>query len=100
MKPVERTVRYLLPMEMKIESYDSKKFFTTFDRVYLAVEFKAGINDIGAIFHQWKEAIPAHDVVVKEVEDQMDYIKVLRKAYNIKTKIFKNWDAALNIING
>ena len=88
-----------LPIELKVEYYERKRYKTAFDKMDLVMKFKPGRNNEGAIASGWIDAIQVHDVIVKSIEEKMDEIDRLRKSYDRLNRTFRNWDAAWTIIN-
>eukprot|EP01038_Epipyxis_sp_PR26KG_P007566 gene7566-10307_t len=90
----------ILPLaeELKLETYPRPPRLAVFDRLDLVVEFRAGNDQIGAVIKNFKNAIPAHDEIVKAIEEKMDEIKECRKFYTKKNRLFRNLDSAWNVM--
>ena len=64
MKPIP------LPIELKVEYYERKRYKTAFDKIDLVMKFRPGRNNEGAIASGWIDAIQVHDVIVKSIEEK------------------------------
>jgi len=96
----ESKIRELeFPDELKQEMYERRVYNNTFDRIDLCLAFRPGKDDIGAICSHFVEAISMHDQIAKQMEEKMDEIIELRKIYNKKHRVFRNWDSSFNTMN-
>ncbi len=90
--------RLPLSEELKVEFYEKKIHDATFDRLDLVIGFQPGKEGVGAIVKCFLDAITSHDIIVKTVEDKMESISLLKKAYFKKSRLFRNLDSAWNIM--
>ena len=90
---------YILPDELKQETYELRPHVAEFDRLDLVVAMKPGKDGKGAIIDYFIEAIPNHDAVAKLIEEKMSELDELKSIYKKKHRIFRNWDSAHNIMN-
>lgn len=86
-----------IPEDLKLENYERRIQQAVFDRLELVVELRGGLNGIGATVKKYKEAIPAHDEIVKMIEEKMEEIEQFKKNYRKKQRLFRNLDSAWNI---
>jgi len=86
-----------IPDELKLENYERRIQKATFDRIDLVVSFRPGNDNIGATIKCFMEAIPAHDDMVKKIEEQMNEIEGLKRQYHKKHRLFRNLDSAWNL---
>ncbi len=90
---------YILPDELKQETYELRPHVAEFDRLDLVVTMKPGKDGKGAIVESFIEAISNHDAVAKLIEEKMSELDELKKIFKKKHRIFRNWDSAHNIMN-
>eukprot|EP01041_Mallomonas_annulata_P002202 gene2202-4283_t len=88
-----------IPDSFKLEYYERRYFSGTFEKIDLAMKFRPGFNGVGAVFASWIDAISAHDIAVKEVEEKLDAVDQLRTIYDKHNRAFRNWDAAWTSLN-
>jgi hypothetical protein len=88
-----------IPDELKIENQDRRPKNAVFDRVDLVVDFQPGKDSIGAIVRCFNDAIHNHDIVVKEIEQQMIIIDELKRNYRKKVRLFRNLDNTWNVLD-
>lgn len=91
--------KFPLPNTIKFEYYERKLRKAIFDRIDLALSFKAGRNGVGCVAYKWIDGVINHDSIVKKIEEQMDLVDKFRKIYESDNRTFRNWDAAFNEIN-
>jgi len=92
------TERFNVPRELKIEFYDRRAQSSSFDRLELGVELIPGHDGIGAIVRQFTDAIRGHDACVKAVEDKWLELEGLKKDFNRKNRLYRNFDSAWNTL--
>jgi hypothetical protein len=88
-----------LPEEFKQESYERRVHKIELDRMDLCLALKAGKDGKAGVVDHFIEAVHLHDGVVKRIEEKMDEIDELRKLYNKKHRVFRNWDSSYNTMN-
>jgi hypothetical protein len=86
-----------IPEELKLENYEKRIQTASFDRLDLVISFRPGKDNIGATVKGFFEAIPAHDAIVKTIEEKMEEIVVLKRNYYKKNRLFRNLDSAWNL---
>jgi hypothetical protein len=86
-----------IPEDLKLENYEKRIQTASFDRLDLVISFRAGKDDIGATVKGFMDAIPAHDAIVKEIEEKMAEIVLLKRNYYKKNRLFRNLDSAWNL---
>lgn len=86
-----------IPYELKLENYEKRIQTASFDRLDLVISFRAGKDNIGATVKGFLEAIPAHDAMVKTIEEKMAEISILKRNYYKKNRLFRNLDSAWNL---
>jgi hypothetical protein len=86
-----------IPEELKLENYEKRIQTASFDRLDLVISFRPGKDNIGATVKGFLEAIPAHDAIVKTIEEKMEEIVVLKRNYYKKNRLFRNLDSAWNL---
>ncbi len=87
-----------IPPELKPESYEKRKFETVFHRLDLTIEFIPGKDKKGAIVRRFINGIPNHDAIVKSIEEKMDLINEVNNNLKKKLRLFRNLDAAYNMM--
>jgi hypothetical protein len=85
---------YVLPDQFKLETYEKQIHFALFDRVELLLSFIPGRENTGAIFRTFIDAIKIHDEIIKEIEETIVIVDVLRRDYNKKNRLFQNYSNA------
>lgn len=86
-----------IPEELKLENYEKRTQTASFDRIDLVISFRGGKDNIGATVKGFMDAIPAHDNIVKTIEEKMEEIVVLKRNYYKKNRLFRNLDSAWNL---
>ena len=86
-----------IPDDLKLENYERRIQQAVFDRLGLVIELRGGLNNIGATVKKYKEAIPAHDEIVKLIEEKMEEIGIYKKNFRKKLRLFRNLDSAWNM---
>lgn len=86
-----------LPEELKLENYEKRIQTASFDRIDLVIDFRGGKDNIGATVKGFLDAIPAHDDIVKAIEEKMADIVILKRNYYKKNRLFRNLDSAWNL---
>lgn len=86
-----------IPAELKLENYEKQTHTASFDRIDLVISFRPGRDNIGATVKGFLEAIPAHDDIVKRIEEKMEEISILKRNYYRKNRLFRNLDSAWNL---
>ena len=88
--------RFAVPKELKIEFYERRSQSSSFDRLELALELIPGQDGKGAIVRGFTDAISGHDACVKAVEDKWLELEGLKKDFNRKNRLYRNFDGAWN----
>jgi hypothetical protein len=86
-----------LPDELKLENYEKRIQTASFDRLDLVISFRPGKDNIGLTVKGFLDAIPAHDAIVKVIEEKMVEIVELKRTYHKKNRLFRNLDSAWNL---
>jgi hypothetical protein len=86
-----------LPEELKLENYERRVQKAKFDRIDLVIEFREGLNGVGATVKRFMDAIPAHDAIVKRIEETLTDIEHQKRNYHKKNRLFRNLDSAWNL---
>ena len=90
-------IKVKIPDELKLENYEKRIQTASFDRLDLVISFRPGKDGIGATVKGFLEAIPAHDAIVKVIEEKMSEIVELKRNYHKKNRLFRNLDSAWNL---
>lgn len=85
-----------IPKELRLETYERRKFSATMDHMGLTVEVIPGAEGRGAIVKGFIDAISLHDDMVKNVEDQTLALKNIRREFTKKNRMYRNLDGAWN----
>ena len=88
--------RLEIPKELKLETYERRKFSATMDHLGLTVELIPGSEGNGAIVKGFIDAIALHDDMVKNVEDNTLALKNIRREFTKKNRMYRNLDGAWN----
>ncbi len=86
-----------IPDELKLENYEKRTQTASFDRLDLVISFRPGKDGFGATVKGFLESIPAHDAIVKVIEEKMAEIIILKRNYHRKNRLFRNLDSAWNL---
>ncbi len=84
--------------DFKLELYPKRPQEAVFDRIDLVLDFQCGRYGVGAVVKSFLDAISIHDTIVKEVEERIVGIDALKRAYQKKSRLFRNLDSAWNIM--
>ena len=88
--------RLEIPKELKLETYERRKFSASIDHLGLTVELIPGADGKGAIVKGFIDAISLHDAMVKSVEDNTLALKNIRREFTKKNRMYRNLDGAWN----
>ena len=91
--------RFKAPADLRIENYERRSQASQFDRLDLALELIPGANGLGAIVHGFIDAVTAHDLCVKAVEDKWLELEGQKKDFNRKNRLYRNFDSAWNTMH-
>lgn len=87
-----------IPKELKLETYSKRPQEAEFDRLDLVLELQAGVDGVGAVVKSFRDAIRSHDEAVKLIEDHMAVVEDVKRVYKKKNRLFRNLDAAWNVM--
>jgi hypothetical protein len=90
--------RLPIPKELRLETYERRKFSATIDHLGLTVTLIPGSEGSGAIVQGFIDAIALHDDMVKKVEDYTASLKAVRKEFTKKNRMYRNLDGAWNTL--
>lgn len=87
-----------LPENLRLENYPTRIHAATFDRLDLAVEFRAGKEGVGATVKGFIDAIAKHDAIVQTMEEAIKNVEECKRVYRKRNRLFRNLDSAWNLL--